>query len=175
MHQNQVTHMKNFTLHFVAIILILVLVPKLQAQSGSSSSDRRDQVARGTMQLMEEFLVHENIEKMAALLEDSMHFYWPNKMVMNKTQIVNVCQHLVDRNDSKVELIDLVIEGNTAFILFVWTAQIVKDDNPNLQGKEFSVHDCWRVKWEDDKIIEWYTIWGSQDRLEQLGYQIVAP
>lgn len=161
---------------FKIIVVFLLLSPNaVQAQTHTSEKEKRDQIAKGTRQLMEEFLVHENIEKMAALLDDSMHFYWPNKTIMDKSQIVNVCQALVDHNDSKVELIDLVIEGNTGFILFVWTAKIEKDDNPNLLGKEFSVHDCWRVKWEDDKIIEWYTIWGSQDRLEQLGYEIEAP
>ncbi len=88
---------------------------------------------------------------------------------------MEACRGLVKKHDNSVEIIDIVVHQNKSFVLFVWSGIVKQDDISTIVGKEFSIHDCYRLTWEDDRITEWYTIWGSRDYLEQLGYDFIPP
>ena len=115
------------------------------------------------------------MDQLDMLIDESIKFHWPNKMVIDKADLMNACRELVQKHDNKTEIIDIRIEDDVAFVLFIWSGVVMQDDNPKITGKEFSIHDCYRITWKDGKIVDWYTIWGSMDYLMQLGYTFNPP
>ena len=56
---------------------------------------------------------------------------------------MKMCTRLISEHDNKVDIVDIVIEGNTAFVLFVWSGVITSSEHPTAIGKEFKIHDCY--------------------------------
>lgn len=167
------------TIYFIQVLFSFLLLTSCQQQETSSIQQARDQqenrIEENTKKLLTTFLDDENMEALDGLLDESLKFHWPDKSVLNKKDLMNACRELTTKHDNQTEIIDIVVEDNTAFVLFVWSGIVQQDDNPKIIDKAFSIHDCYRLVWEEDKIVEWYTIWGSMDYLLQLGYTFTPP
>ncbi len=170
---------KNLPTLWKALTILLALFYSCQFQQDTSSQGKADhakaQIEADTKKLLAAFLEEENMNNVDQLLDPALKFHWPDKTVLDKEGLMNACRELTQKHDNKTEIIDIAVDGNRSFILFVWSGEVMEDDNPNLKGRQFSIHDCWRLTWENGKIVEWYTIWGSMDYLMQLGYIISPP
>ncbi len=148
---------KNYAFSLTLLLLFLCIVP-VEAQKEQGNDNKRVQIENAVKRLLDEFLINEDMEALGALLHDSLDFVWPSTHHFDKTTLIGMCTRLINNHDNKVEIIDIVIEDNTAFVLFVWSGVISADENPAVVGKEFAIHDCYRLVWEDGKFTEWYTI-----------------
>lgn len=170
--------MKSIKL-FLSFLLILLSLIGCQRKDNSTSQQKinqeTNQIEAQTKKLLNVFLDEENMEDLDLLLDESIKFHWPDKTVLDKTGLMNACRELTQKHDNKTEIIDIVTEDDKSFVLFIWSGMVKEDDNPKIVGKEFSIHDCYRLTWKDGKIVEWYTIWGSMDYLMQLGYTFTPP
>lgn len=168
----------NFNYLFKLLFLVILAI-SCQDQSSSTNqqsvNQEKVQIEENTKKLLTTFLDNENMDQLDMLLDDSIKFHWPDKTVLDKEGLMKACTELVKKHDNKTEIIDLIVEGDRAFVLFIWSGTVKEDDNPKIKGKEFSIHDCYRLTWENGKIVEWYTIWGSMDYLFQLGYSFQPP
>lgn len=170
---------KSSLISTIASFFLLAFILSCHNQVNNSnqleSNKKRDQIEENTKRLLNVFLEKEDMEQLDLLLHDSIEFHWPNKTTINKVGLMEACRGLVTKHDNAVEIIDIVIEDNKSFVLFIWSGIVKQDEISTIVSKEFSIHDCYRLTWEDGRITEWYTIWGSRDYLEQLGYSFVPP
>lgn len=170
------TKFKNF---LSVLILILIIFSSCQNQDNTTNqpeiNQQRNQVEENTKKLLDVFFDKENIEQLDLLVADSVKLHYPNKTVFDKAGLMKICKDLMQKHDNNTEIIDIVIEGNNAFVLFIWSGTVEQDNNPKIVGKEFSIHDCYRLTWKDGKIVEWYVIFGSMEYLTQIGYTFSPP
>jgi hypothetical protein len=141
----------------------------------SQAAPSASTVKENTKKLLMEFLINEDMIALEEMLDDSLKFYWPNTRLDTKEGVLKACQSVITTKDNNAEIIDLIVEDNRAFILFVWSGVITKDKNDLIVGKTFAIHDAWKITWENEKVVEWYTIWGSLDYMNQLGYKVTPP
>lgn len=164
---------------YMSFMFFSILLISCQNQKDASDQKMENkpkaQIEANTKKLLTAFLEEEDMGQVESLLDDAVKFHWPDKSVLDKNGLMSACRELTQKHDNSTEIIELLVDGNRAFILFVWSGEVMEDDNPALRGKKFSIHDCWYLTWEDGKITEWYTIWGSMDYLIQLGYSIAPP
>ncbi|NND06631.1 MAG: hypothetical protein HKN87_09640 [Saprospiraceae bacterium] len=153
----------------LALLGILLLINQVSGQNSKRT------VAEKTKDLLTTFLIDENMERLEAMIDDAVKFHWPNRKVFDKAVLMKACQNVMTNNQNHAEIIDLVEKEDKGYVMFVWSGTVDQNPNTNLNGKEFSVHDFWRVTWKGDKIVDWYTIYGSESRKRQLGYTITEP
>ncbi len=166
----------------ICVYLLLCTVFSIYQAAGQEStpvpsfsglSDMEKILAEKTTDLMQHFLVSEDIAAIEEMLHDSAQLTWPNQSKIDRSTLLQVCSGLAASHENEIKFIDMAVQGNTSFILFVWSGTITNHEIPSRIGQEFSTHDCWRLRWEDGKIIEWYPIWGSEQYARQIGFDLV--